>query len=119
MIHGRIAAVALAAAGVTFAMTASASADSRHHLQMYKVEKQVSLQPGLNPEQTLSCNNGDIAADGMWRIDQVDYNAQLDAATAPPGGWNLANGVTVLYATAFNANPANVETVTRSTNAAP
>ncbi|UGS36796.1 hypothetical protein [Capillimicrobium parvum] len=109
-IHGRIATVAIVAAGAALAATGSASAGSRHHLQMYKVERQVSLQPGLNPEQTLSCNGGDIATDGMWRIDQVDYNAQLDAATAPPGGWNLANGVTVLYATAFNPDPANVST---------
>jgi len=64
-------------------------------LQMYKVEQHLTvLEDEGVVEKSVACPNGDIAADGMWRVDQVDYNAQLDSG----GPYDLHNGVSVLAA---------------------
>lgn len=54
----------------------------KHEVTIYKVEKHVDLS-GEYPDDTLdtvvSCDNGDIALDGMWRVDHVDqYNPDPD-----------------------------------------
>jgi hypothetical protein len=70
--HGRNSALLIALVAV-FAMALSGSAFAAHDLKIYKVEKQVDL----NSDDTgvdLSCATGDIATDGMWRIDHADQD---------------------------------------------
>jgi hypothetical protein len=70
-------------------------AASRHLLDMYKVEQFVGLDAGDSADGLqLQCPNGDYAVDGMWRIDQVNFNAQIDDP-GPYGDWNRYNGVDV------------------------
>lgn len=62
---------------------ASAAVGPRpHEVYMYKVEKHVDLSgeyPDNYAHEHLSCNAGDYALDGMWRVDHVDQaNPQLD-----------------------------------------
>ncbi len=73
---GLVALVApLAAVTVASAPAAQASNLKSHHVKLYKVEAQVDLDgefPGNTIHQDLSCNPGDDALDGMWRVDHVD-----------------------------------------------
>ncbi len=66
-----------ALAGLTAMLTLLAfqagTAFASYDLQIYKAEKQVDL----NSDDTtvkLSCNAGDYALDGMWRLDEVDQD---------------------------------------------
>lgn len=46
-----------------------------HEVNTYKVEKHVDLSgehPDNYADEDLWCNDGDIALDGMWRVDHVD-----------------------------------------------
>jgi hypothetical protein len=46
-----------------------------HEVYMYKVERHVDLSgefPDNAAHEDLSCNDGDYALDGMWRVDHVD-----------------------------------------------
>lgn len=75
--------VAPLVAAATVASPASAAVGPRpHEVYMYKVEQHVDLSgefPDNSGETFLSCNNGDYALDGMWRVDHVDQaNPQLD-----------------------------------------
>ena len=58
-----------------FASPASAAPGKPHEVYIYKVEKHVDMS-GEFPDQYLHdhvfCNPGDIALDGMWRVDHVD-----------------------------------------------
>lgn len=64
-------------------------------LDMYKVEQHLTIREDEGAaERTVTCPDGDIAADGMWRADQVSYNAQLDAG----GPYDLHNGIAVTAA---------------------
>lgn len=94
--HGRAALLALGlAALLLIPASAGAKTATKHHLDMYKAEQHITLGESESGTYTLSCPNGDIAADGMWRIDEVGpYNPQLaDPDEAP---WNIATGVSVL-----------------------
>jgi hypothetical protein len=71
-IHGRNAAL-LAALVAVFALALSGSAFAAHDLRIYKVEKQVDLDSD-DISVDLSCKTGDIATDGMWRIDHADQD---------------------------------------------
>lgn len=67
-----------------------------HLLDMYKVEQFVGLAAGdMADGLQVSCPNGDYAVDGMWRIDQVNFNDQIDME-GPYGPWNRYNGVDVM-----------------------
>jgi hypothetical protein len=84
------------------ALPASASAvtATKHHLDMYKAEKHLTLTEMDTQTVNLSCRPGDIAADGMWRVDSVgQFNPQLvdpdELTDWGPGGWNLGTGVRV------------------------
>jgi hypothetical protein len=89
------AAVALGLAALP--ASASAVTATKHHLDMYKVEQHITLPEYDDFSQDLSCPNGDIVADGMWRIDEVGpYNAQLADDDELP--WHIGNGVSVLWA---------------------
>lgn len=70
-IHGRTR-LLIGALSTAFALAISATAGA-HDLSIYKVEKQVDLD---SDETTvdLGCKTGDYALDGMWRIDQGDYD---------------------------------------------
>ncbi len=59
----------------TLASSASAAPGKPHEVTFYKVEKHVTMS-GEFPDQYLdehvACDPGDIALDGMWRVDHVD-----------------------------------------------
>ena len=65
----------------SFATPASAAPGKPHEVYMYKVEKHVDLSgefPDQNMHEHVYCDPGDIALDGMWRVDHVDQeNPQL------------------------------------------
>jgi len=94
-IHGRFALAALAVAALALPASAAAKTATKHHLDMYKVEVHVTLDESAVGNYTAHCPGGDIAADGMWRIDHVD---QFNPQTADPdeAPWNIATGVSVL-----------------------
>ena len=84
-ILGAAAAALIAPMAMVAATTTSASAavgPRPHEVYMYKVEKHVDLSgefPDNYGETYLSCNDGDYAVDGMWRVDHVDQaNPQID-----------------------------------------
>ena len=90
---GAVIALALAA----LPASASAVTATKHHLDMYKAEQHVTLPEYDTSTYTLSCPNGDIAADGMWRVDEVGpYNPQLADDDELP--WTIADGVSALAA---------------------
>jgi hypothetical protein len=62
-----------AAAFAAFGVPSTALAGKSHHVNPYKVEQHVELE-GEDGEYTLSCQNNDIAVDGMWRLDNVDQD---------------------------------------------
>jgi hypothetical protein len=65
----------LALVVVALALPAAANAGGSHVLKLYKVEKQVDINGDASYD--LSCNNGDYATDGMWRVDQVDQDNDI------------------------------------------
>jgi hypothetical protein len=75
-------ALAALIAPLTLAVMASPSeaADIRgHHLTTYKVERQLEIDGQDSSGASLSCDPGDYAVDGTWRVDNVDDpNPQLD-----------------------------------------
>jgi hypothetical protein len=78
LIHGRNGALALVVTAL--ALIAPATASAGHDLVIYKAEKHVTLVADEKSE-TVSCDSGDHALDGMWRIDHADqdeYVAPLD-----------------------------------------
>ena len=67
-----LAPIALVAA---LASPASAAPGKPHEVYMYKVEKHIDLSgefPDNKIHEHVYCNPGDIALDGMWRVDHVD-----------------------------------------------
>jgi hypothetical protein len=64
---------ASAAAIAAFGMPSTALAGKSHHLNPYKVEEHVELE-GEDASYDVQCQSGDIAVDGMWRIDNVDQD---------------------------------------------
>jgi hypothetical protein len=94
---GRIAVGALGMLALVVPASAGAKTATKHHLEMYKAERHVTLDESSSGKYTVSCTNGDLAADGMWRIDEVGpYNAQLADPDEQP--WTIASGVQVLGA---------------------
>jgi hypothetical protein len=69
------AAITMVALG-TLGLPASAMAGKSHHLKLYKVEQHIDIEGDL--DYTISCNPGDIATDGMWRIDDVSQDNEFD-----------------------------------------
>lgn len=74
---GAAIAALLAPLALVAAMASPASAGQmkQHQVYMYKVEKHVDLYgefPDQNMHEHVYCNPGDIALDGMWRVDNVD-----------------------------------------------
>jgi hypothetical protein len=95
--HGRIAVLALGALALVLPASASAKVETKHHLEMYKQEQHITLPEYDTNTYTLSCPGSDLAADGMWRIDEVGpYNAQLADDDESP--WTVGTGVSVIAA---------------------
>lgn len=74
---GAAVAALLAPLAIVAAMASPASAAQmkQHEVYMYKVEKHVDLvgeYPEGNLNESVSCNPGDIALEGMWRVDNVE-----------------------------------------------
>lgn len=59
-----------------FGLPSPALAGKSHHLKLYKVEQHVDVEGDLT--YTVSCMPGDIATDGMWRIDDVSQDNEFD-----------------------------------------
>jgi hypothetical protein len=79
----RTLAVAALSACACLLIAAPAQAGKSHLTGLYKVEKHVDLDgEGLN--YTISCQPGDKALDGMWRIDNVDQDNDYEPSP-PPG----------------------------------
>jgi hypothetical protein len=82
-------------------------------LEMYKVEQHLTIREDEGTaERIVSCPDGDIAADGMWRADQVSYNAQLDA----DGPYDLHNGIAVTAAENTGPSSYRFRVVNRTEN---
>jgi hypothetical protein len=104
---------AAAFAVAALAGPSSALAGGSHLLGTYKVEKHLDLD-GQGGAYTISCEPGDIALDGMWRIDNVDqdndYIYPVGAyfqPTYPPSwepAWEVLKSVEVVeaYATSID-----------------
>jgi hypothetical protein len=93
-VQGRIGLAAIAAASLALPATAGATTAKKHHLDMSKVEQHVTLQAKQVKDFSVTCPNGAIAADGMWRVDEIGpYNPQVAPAGELP--WTLASGVSV------------------------
>jgi hypothetical protein len=75
--------VAAAIAAAALIGPQAAFAGKAHYLGMYKVEKHIDIQ-GEDETYTISCHSGDIALDGMWRLDNVDQDNDYQPL-APPG----------------------------------
>lgn len=69
----RIRIAALIAAAAALAIPSAALAGKSHQTDVYKVEDHVELE-GEDGTYTLSCKPGDVAVDGMWRVDNVDQD---------------------------------------------
>jgi hypothetical protein len=93
--------LALAALTVGAADAAGNVGPRLHEVTMYKVEMQLDLSgeyPDSDAHEHLYCNNGDIALDGMWRVDHVDqYNPDDDDPDDPSTAYNDERDV-VVYA---------------------
>lgn len=59
-----------------FGLPSTALAGKSHILKMYKVEDHVDIEGDL--DYNVSCRPGDIATDGMWRIDDVSQDNEFD-----------------------------------------
>jgi hypothetical protein len=78
---------------------ASANTATKHLLDVYKVEQHVTLTEGQQLTGfKVNCNPGDFATDGMWRVDHVSYNPQVD----DQGPYDRNNAVYVPEAYASN-----------------
>lgn len=98
--HGRIGLLALGALALVLPASASAKTATSHRLDLDKQQQRITLPGYSTQEYSLSCPNGDIAADGMWRIDEVGpFNPQLadpdELQAFGPGGWHLGQAVSV------------------------
>jgi hypothetical protein len=70
--HGRNGAL-LTALCTAFALAFAGSASAAHDLKIYKAEKHLDLTAD-ETSYDLSCDTGDYAVDGMWRIDHGDQD---------------------------------------------
>lgn len=91
LIHGRNGAFAVLAV-TAMALFAPGVASAHHDLVIYKAEAHVDLE---SDEKTVSvsCDAGDHALDGMWRIDHADQDDYIDDLD------NIIGAVDVLKAT--------------------
>ena len=70
----RLSAAGLVATIVALMAPAWASAEDQHLLKQYKVERHLDLNAGQSIDEHVSCEPGDYALDGMWRVDSVDQD---------------------------------------------
>jgi hypothetical protein len=101
----KLAAAAMVAAALV--APSSALAGKSHHLKLYKVEMHVDIE-GQDDTYNVACKNGDLALDGMWRVDTVeqdnDYVYDGPGATwsttfDPPdhADWDVLRSVRPIY----------------------
>jgi hypothetical protein len=92
--RGWLTALLALVAAAAFAPAAGANVAAKHHLQMEKKEQHITLLASETQTYTLSCDPGDIAADGMWRLDDIpQFNAQLADEDELP--WQIWQAVSV------------------------
>lgn len=90
---------------------ADAKSASQHYLGVYKVEQNFNLDDIPDVQQrTVACSGSDLAIDGMWRVDNVPYNAQVDEQ----GPYDAYNGVDVLRANSDGASTYTFDFANRS-----
>jgi len=74
-------------------VTAQAAEAERPQVTTYRVVQQLRLDEGQSGSFTLSCRPGDLVTDGLWQVDGLDSNEQLDDEA-----FDFVNGVDVLEA---------------------
>jgi len=90
--------VALLACLVALATPAAAAASGQPPVRVYRVVQSLTLDEGQSGDFTLACRPRDVVTDGMWRVDSVDSNPQIDDEP-----FDLVSGVDVLGAEAFSS----------------
>jgi hypothetical protein len=75
--HIRLAICVTVTAGAMLALPAAASAAKHSHLlKIYRAEEHLTLG-GADETYEVKCKTGDIAIQGMWRVDNVDQDDDL------------------------------------------
>jgi hypothetical protein len=77
----------------------AAQAAPRPEVATYRVVQQLRLDEGQSGTYNVSCRHGDLATDGIWQIDALDSNAQLDDER-----FDLVSGVDVLEADSISTS---------------
>lgn len=78
----------LVAAVAMLALPAAAQAGRSHQVKLYKVDEQLDLE-GQDGTYTVACPGGDLALDGMWRVDDVAQDNDY-VYEGPGGSWSTA-----------------------------
>jgi hypothetical protein len=89
--------VALLACLMGAAAPGTATAAARPSVYVYRVAQNLTLDEGQSGDFTLACRRGDVVTDGLWRVDSVDTNTQIDDEP-----FDLVSGVDLLGAEAFS-----------------
>lgn len=77
----------------------AAQAAERPPVTTYRVVQQLRLDEGQSGSFNVSCRHGDLVTDGIWQMDALDSNPQLDDEA-----FDLVNGVDVLAAESFSTS---------------
>jgi hypothetical protein len=75
------------------AIAAPAQARERPALRTYRVSQFLRLDEGQSGSFNVACQHGDLVTDGMWQVDALDSNPQLDDEA-----FDRVSGVDVLEA---------------------
>jgi hypothetical protein len=81
------------------AIAQSAHAAGRPEVTTYRVVQQLRLDEGQSGAFNVSCRHGDLATDGVWQMDALDSNEQLDDEP-----FDLVSGVDVLEADSISTS---------------
>jgi hypothetical protein len=81
------------------AIAQPAHAARRPTVDTYRVVQQLTLDEGQSGTFNVSCRHGDLVTDGVWQMDALDSNEQLDDEP-----FDLVNGVDVLEADSISTS---------------
>jgi hypothetical protein len=81
------------------AMAQTAQAAGRPEVTTYRVVQQLRLDEGQSGTFNVSCRHGDLVTDGVWQMDALDSNPQLDDEP-----FDLVSGVDVLEADSISTS---------------
>jgi hypothetical protein len=81
------------------AMAQTAHAAGRPEVTTYHVVQELRLDEGQSGAFNVSCRHGDLVTDGVWQMDALDSNEQLDDEA-----FDLVSGVDVLEADSISTS---------------